>query len=313
MWSLSDSGRLTVSPSSSQLFEEEFVSLSCEDDGGSAEWTLRRNTSKETRTECGGDWGEGSGPSCDIIDSITLDSGVYWCESREGATGSPITITITGGPVILQSPVLPVMEGEDVTLCCRTKTSSHLPAHFYKDSFLVGAEPTGHMTLRRVSRADEGSYRCNISAQGESPPSWIYVTEKPTTAGPPSTPSSSSVLWSALPSVCVLVLMVLLVLLVLRCFNRKPKATEVGDGVRTPADLQQPIRGSRETDPAAVYSAVRRTEDVCYGKIVIRDVRPNRIRGPVSDPENVIYGQIIIRDQTGQKVQRPDGKYCLSE
>ncbi|XP_028419378.1 Fc receptor-like B [Perca flavescens] len=86
------------------------------------------------------------------------DSGVYWCESREGATSNSITITVTGGPVILQSPVLPVMEGEDLTLTCRTKRSSNLPAGFYKDGSFIRTEPAGHMTIHHVSRSDEGLY-----------------------------------------------------------------------------------------------------------------------------------------------------------
>ncbi|XP_071315430.1 Fc receptor-like protein 5 [Trachinotus anak] len=182
--------RLTVSPSSSQLFKGDSVSLSCEEDDSSAGWTLRRNTTKRQRTQCGADWGEAAGSSCIISYTLPLDSGVYWCESREGATSSSISISVSGGPVILQSPVLPVMEGHDVTLHCKTKTTpSTLPAAFYKDGSLIRTEPAGHMTIHHVSRSDEGLYRCNISGHGESPPSWISVTEKPTTLAPPPAPA----------------------------------------------------------------------------------------------------------------------------
>ncbi|XP_038579868.1 Fc receptor-like protein 5 [Micropterus salmoides] len=167
---------LTVSPSSSQLFEGESVSLSCEEDDSSAGWTLRRNTTRRTRTQCD-DWGEPAGSSCNISYIFPVDSGVYWCESREGATSNTISITVTGGPVILQSPVLPVMEGHDVTLHCKTKTpTSNLPAGFYKDGSLIRTEPTGHMTIHHVNKSDEGLYKCNISGRGESPSSWISVT-----------------------------------------------------------------------------------------------------------------------------------------
>ncbi|XP_074479838.1 cell adhesion molecule CEACAM20-like [Sebastes fasciatus] len=160
--------RLTLSPSSSQMFEGQSVSLSCEEDDGSAGWTLRRNITDETRTQCGAGWGRSDGSSCNISLMIARHSGVYWCESREGATSNTITVTVTGGPVILQSPVLPVMEGDDVTLLCRTKTSSSLPADFYKDGTLIRTEPAGHMTLYHVSRSDEGLYKCLISSD-ESP------------------------------------------------------------------------------------------------------------------------------------------------
>ncbi|XP_042257846.1 Fc receptor-like protein 5 [Thunnus maccoyii] len=175
---------LTVNPSSSQMFEGQFVSLSCEEDDSSAGWMLRRNTSRETSAECGAHWGRSGGSSCNITDIVPMDSGVYWCESREGATSNSINITVTGGSVILQSPVLPVMEGNDVTLHCKTKTSN-LPADFYKDGYLIRTEPTGHMTIHHVSKSNEGLYKCNISSHGESPPSWITVTGKPTTTAPP--------------------------------------------------------------------------------------------------------------------------------
>ncbi|XP_059210442.1 low affinity immunoglobulin gamma Fc region receptor III-like [Centropristis striata] len=178
---------LTVSLSSSQMFEGQSVSLSCEEDDSSAGWTLRRNTTRDTRTQCGAEWGQSAGSSCDISYIFPWDSGVYWCESREGATSNTINITVTGGPVILQSPVLPVMEGHDVTLRCKTETSSNLPAGFYKDGSFIRTEPEGHMTIRHVSRSDEGLYKCHISSVGESEPSWVTVTGKPTTTYSPPT------------------------------------------------------------------------------------------------------------------------------
>ncbi|XP_070849807.1 low affinity immunoglobulin gamma Fc region receptor III-A-like [Chaetodon trifascialis] len=174
--------RLTLSPSSSQLFSWKSVSLSCEEDSG---WTVRRNTTRETRTQCE-DWGQPAGSSCNISHIVRWDSGVYWCESREGATSNTINITVTDGPVVLQSPVFPVTEGHDVTLRCQTRTPpSNLPADFYKDGSLIRTEPTGHMTIQRVSKADEGLYRCRISSRGESPPSWIAVTDTPISTAPP--------------------------------------------------------------------------------------------------------------------------------
>ncbi|XP_026179930.1 high affinity immunoglobulin gamma Fc receptor I-like [Mastacembelus armatus] len=183
-----DQARLTLRPSSSQFFKRDFLSLSCEEDDSSAGWTLRRNTTRETRTQCGPDWGTSAGSSCTMSYIFPWDSGVYWCESREGATSQSINITVSGGAVILQSPVLPVMEGHDVTLHCKTKRPpSDLPADFYKQGSLMGTGPTGHVTILHVSKADEGVYRCNIRGHGESPPSWISVTEKPTTTAPPTT------------------------------------------------------------------------------------------------------------------------------
>ncbi|XP_040887667.1 Fc receptor-like protein 5 [Toxotes jaculatrix] len=175
--------RLTLSPSSSQLFRGQSVSLSCEEDDSSAGWTLRRNTTKR-QSQCGAGWGKPAGSSCTISYIVSLDSGVYWCESSEGETSKSINITVTDGPVILQSPVLPVMDGHDVSLLCKTQSApSDLPADFYKDGSFIRTEPTGHMTILRVSRSDEGSYSCKVRGHGESPPSWITVTERNTTLG----------------------------------------------------------------------------------------------------------------------------------
>ncbi|XP_047242835.1 Fc receptor-like protein 5 isoform X2 [Girardinichthys multiradiatus] len=170
---------LTVSPSRSQFFQGDSVSLSCEEDNISAGWTVRRNTTKETRAQCGDGWGKPGGLICNVTYLFILDTGVYWCESREGAASSSINLTVSGGSVILQSPVLPVMEGDDVTLSCQTKTSSNLPADFIKDGSLIRTEPAGHMTLHHVTSFDEGLYKYNIRGHGESPSSWISVSGGP--------------------------------------------------------------------------------------------------------------------------------------
>uniref|UniRef100_A0A671U625 Ig-like domain-containing protein n=1 Tax=Sparus aurata TaxID=8175 RepID=A0A671U625_SPAAU len=183
---------LKISPHRSQLFVGESVSLRCEEDDSSDGWTVTRNTSEGTRTQCGAGWGRKDGSSCNISSVRTWHSGVYWCESTGGAASSSINITVTGGAVILQSPVLPVMEGDDVTLTCTTKTSN-LSAAFYKDGSFIRTEPTGHMTIHHVSRSDEGLYKCNTISDGESPPSWISVTGQQVPCRPVSTQQSASV------------------------------------------------------------------------------------------------------------------------
>lgn len=81
-------------------------------------------------------------------------------------------------PVILQSPVLPMMKGDNVTLLCEIKnTQSTLPATFYKDNSIVGTEPRGHMIIYNVTKSHEGIYKCNMSV-GESPSSWLFIIGK---------------------------------------------------------------------------------------------------------------------------------------
>ncbi|XP_014827507.1 PREDICTED: protein turtle-like isoform X3 [Poecilia mexicana] len=211
--------RLTVSPSRSQFFEGESVTLICEDENSSDGGTVRRNTTRKL-SECKDGWGEADGSSCNMTYIMPDDTGLYWCESMSGSSSSSssIQLSVSGGSVILQSPVLPVMEGDDVTLSCRAKSPAHnLPAAFYKDGSFIGDGPSGHMTLLHVSSSDEGLYKCSISGQGESPSSSISVEEKPST-------TSSLFLLYGLSSLSAGVVLVLLVLLVKRHIKRKSKA-----------------------------------------------------------------------------------------
>ncbi|XP_014833453.1 PREDICTED: high affinity immunoglobulin gamma Fc receptor I-like [Poecilia mexicana] len=181
---------LTVSPSRSQFFEYESVTLTCEDENSSDGGTVRRNTTRGTRKRCGDGWWKLNGSTCSISYILERDSGLYWCESMSGSSSSSssIQLSVSGGSVILQSPVLPVMEGDDVTLSCRAKSPAlNLRAAFYKDGSFIGDGPSGHMTLLHVSSSDEGLYKCSISGQGESPSSRISVRDKPTVAPPTST------------------------------------------------------------------------------------------------------------------------------
>ncbi|XP_027866513.1 high affinity immunoglobulin gamma Fc receptor I-like isoform X3 [Xiphophorus couchianus] len=183
--------RLTVSPSRSQFFEYESVTLICEDENRSDGWTVRRNTTRGTRKRCEG-WGKLNGSTCNMNYLVPLDTGLYWCESMSGSSSSSssIQLSVSGGSVILQSPVLPVMEGDDVTLSCRARNPTHnLPAAFYKDGSFIGDGPSGHMTLLHVSSSDEGLYKCNVKGHGESPSSRISVKEKLITSSPPSSES----------------------------------------------------------------------------------------------------------------------------
>ncbi|XP_054912102.1 uncharacterized protein LOC129376519 [Poeciliopsis prolifica] len=148
---------LTVNPSRSQFFEEESVTLICEDENRSAGWTVRRNTSRGTRKPCGDGWGKADGSTCNMTYLIPEDSGLYWCESGSSSS-STSSSSSSSSSLILQSPVLPVMEGDDVTLSCRARNPTHnLPAAFYKDGSFIGDGSAGSMTLLHVSSSDEGS------------------------------------------------------------------------------------------------------------------------------------------------------------
>ncbi|XP_059210460.1 high affinity immunoglobulin gamma Fc receptor I-like [Centropristis striata] len=166
-------GAFRIIPSRLQVFEYESVSFQC---NGTTGWNVLRKIKTETST-CGLNWGVSTESFCSDKNLYTTDSGEYWCEAAGGERSNSVNITITDGSVILESPVLPVMEGDAVTLSCRNKiTPLNLTAGFYKDGRFMESSSTGKMTLEGVSKSDEGLYKCSISGAGESPESWLAVT-----------------------------------------------------------------------------------------------------------------------------------------
>ncbi|XP_046881823.1 sialoadhesin-like [Hypomesus transpacificus] len=176
-FSLSPAVSLSVSPSRSQFFNYNSFSLSCEEQGSSAGGRVRRTTTKGMSSECGGaGWGTLVGFSCYVKDLSPGDTGVYWCESGSGEHSHAVNITVHAGAVILDSPVLPVNEGQAVTLHCRYQTPpSDRTAAFYKDGSLVRTEAVGEMTIPAVTTSDAGLYKCSNSERGGSPESWLAV------------------------------------------------------------------------------------------------------------------------------------------
>ena len=79
------------------------------------------------------------------------------------------------GPVVLESPVHPVVEGEATTLSCRDEQASpDLTADFFKDGHLMERNSL-NLSILSVSKSNQGVYKCSISGAGESPESWLTV------------------------------------------------------------------------------------------------------------------------------------------
>ncbi|KAM6894698.1 putative high affinity immunoglobulin gamma Fc receptor IB [Lycodopsis pacificus] len=161
-----------IVPNRLQFFEYETVSFHCEGSDGSTQLRGIRNA-VEFISSCH----EGTLVlSCTIQRAYHGDGGEYWCETKGGERSNRVNISVTVGPVILESPVLPVRDGQDVTLSCRNKTtSSNITADFYKDGLLIRSSSTGNISILSVSRSDEGLYKCRISDGGESAESWLTV------------------------------------------------------------------------------------------------------------------------------------------
>ncbi|XP_075948382.1 Fc receptor-like protein 5 isoform X2 [Anarhichas minor] len=198
-----------IVPTKLQLFEYSSISINCEGFITTTGWTVMRKM-KGKVDECVSTWVTTPASVCAIKPVYLTDSGEYWCETGEERS-NVVNITVTAGNVILESPALPVKEGDTVTLRCRTKTtSSALIADFYKDDFLIGTDSTGEMTMLSVSKSNEGLYKCSISEFGESPQSWLAVRVHRET--PPSSDHSCHV-YLVLRTVFTIVMVALLLLL----------------------------------------------------------------------------------------------------
>ncbi|XP_018537432.1 low affinity immunoglobulin gamma Fc region receptor II-a isoform X2 [Lates calcarifer] len=177
-----DSGQaevsVTIAPKRSQFLKYENFVVSCVEDEHREEeeetrtgWRVMKRMEDGEVHECLS--------SCSVAAAFpATDSGLYWCETEWGTTSDAVNITVTGGSVILESPVLPVMEGDNVTLCCRNK-DGYLMADFYKDGIPMVTSSTLNVTINSVSKSDEGLYRCDIYGYGSSPESRLTVKAPP--------------------------------------------------------------------------------------------------------------------------------------
>ncbi|XP_053199657.1 low affinity immunoglobulin gamma Fc region receptor III-A-like [Scomber japonicus] len=200
---------LCIQPNRLQFLEYEPVYFHCEVIDGSTGWKIVYQ-SKQKIPNC-----YTNSSSCNIKNVYLEDSGEYWCEAAGGRRSNSINITVTAGSVILESPALPVMEGNPVTLRCRNKTTStNLTADFYKDGLFNRSSSTGKMIINSVSKSDKGLYKCNISGAGESPESWLAVRESNNNAPPPSSNTSSNTSFNTAPWIIVTVLLVVLLVVV---------------------------------------------------------------------------------------------------
>ncbi|KAK2810868.1 hypothetical protein Q5P01_000342 [Channa striata] len=162
---------LRIDPNKLQFFEYESISLRCVGSHGPSEWRVMKNFPSNSIR-----WATSAG-FLNITPALVSHSGEYVCENKAGERSNAINITITAGDVILESPALPVREGENVTLRCRKRSFPNLPSDFYKDGKLFNTGYLGEVIIDKVSKSDEGLYKCRISSsQGESAENWLTVT-----------------------------------------------------------------------------------------------------------------------------------------
>ncbi|XP_049424155.1 uncharacterized protein LOC125883716 [Epinephelus fuscoguttatus] len=207
---------LSVTPDRSQFFLHEEISLRCE--ANSTGWTVRRNASSETSQACKYGWGIPAESSCTNRDAYPSDTGVYWCESQQGACSNTVNITVAAGVVILESPTRPVMEGDNVTLRCSYKeedddeSTSDFSAAFFQNNVFIGNESAGKLVLSPVTKLAEGFYKCEHPTKVKSPQSWLAVTVRPQTLEAPPRP-----VMTLYRLICTILLFILFTAILIMC------------------------------------------------------------------------------------------------
>uniref|UniRef100_A0AAQ6ISU1 Ig-like domain-containing protein n=1 Tax=Anabas testudineus TaxID=64144 RepID=A0AAQ6ISU1_ANATE len=246
-----------VDPNRQQHFGYETFTVTCEGLNGLTGWRVMRKI-KGVIIPCASTWETSTGP-CEIKTAYPeIDSGEYWCEMGGLKRSKTVNITVTAASVILESPVLPVMEGDNMTLRCRKKqTPSNFTAEFYKDGFFMGSSSTGEMIIHGVSTSNEGLYKCSISGAGESAESWLTVTEHH--AIPPT------YFYYLLLCICVIALLfsLLLIMGLILCTRHKTTTRDTTNSPSIPQSSPPSETGFGQTSSAglqvATYTGVPHT------------------------------------------------------
>ncbi|KAL7875662.1 hypothetical protein AOLI_G00106250 [Acnodon oligacanthus] len=262
-------------------------------------------------------WGSVTGSTCNISSLNTSHTGVYWCESESGESSNPVNITVTNGLVILHSPVHPVTEGDPLTLHClyRNPKTSNLTAEFYKNGSLLQTQTTGEMTIRTVSKSDEGLYHCKNPEKGESPQSWISVRG-----------SDSKKVTVGVLVVLSLVLILIIILGLFWCYKKKKEdqqninqtpvqsqnpgftllqtdsGPEPGDLTYAQIDLKDKKKPKKTQNKLLEDDSAAGSSDVTYAQV---KTKKKKFRGKDSGPEpgDVTYAQINLKEKKPKKTQ----------
>ncbi|XP_075307793.1 high affinity immunoglobulin gamma Fc receptor I-like isoform X1 [Odontesthes bonariensis] len=194
-----DSASLHITPDKLQFFSYEQVTFRCESEFNDGVIKKLEGKLQSCKTP--------TRSTCSIKNLYPEDSGVYVCVAGRWDVSNIISINVTDGSVILESPAHPVMEGEAVTLSCRNKMKSfNFTTDFYKDGVHISSSSAGNVAIGRVSKSDEGLYKCNIPGVGESAESWLAVGGFTHLVSPPS--------WESTPWIVVAGLLMLLLVMV---------------------------------------------------------------------------------------------------
>ncbi|XP_058874534.1 Fc receptor-like protein 5 [Acipenser ruthenus] len=174
---------LTLEPPFPEIFTGETVTLRCGVEGGSAGWKyLWYKDSEDTPVPQTADRSI-TGDSYTITAAAVSDQGQYYCRGQRGdqplysQLSDKVILTVSDGQVILQTPSQPVFEGDSLTLRCRFRSYTATTVAFYKDNKELQSQAGTELSVARVSKSDEGSYKCRAWSSHYSAEVWVSVRE----------------------------------------------------------------------------------------------------------------------------------------
>ncbi|XP_053089503.1 Fc receptor-like protein 5 [Pangasianodon hypophthalmus] len=273
---------LIISPSRTQHFTADSLSLSCEDQSDSTGWTVRGYTHNETLFDCS----SVSGSTCNISSLSTSHTGVYWCQSESGGRSNSVIITVHNGDLILESPVHPVTEGNPLTLRCLNRSKiSDSGADFYKNDSILQSQTTGEMTISSVSESDEGFYHCKHPERGESPKSWVSVRV--------SASGSTGVIIGLSSAFVFVILMILLIPLL---HYKKKRGVEHQTPSAVNQDTNQPADGDNiyeNTNMRTTDDSAAEASNMLYSEVVTR--KKKQKDDSAAEASNMLYSEVVTR------------------
>ncbi|XP_058871760.1 Fc receptor-like protein 5 isoform X2 [Acipenser ruthenus] len=157
---------LTLEPPFPEIFTGETVTLRCGVEGGSTGWKYLWYKDSEDTPGLQTAGCSITGDSYTITAAAVSDQGQYFCRGQRKSRPSfsqlsnPVTVTVSDQWVILQTPPQPVFEGDTLTLRCHVWGYTATRFVFYKDNKWLQSQADTELSVDRVSKNDEGSYRC---------------------------------------------------------------------------------------------------------------------------------------------------------
>ncbi|MBN3298240.1 CEAM5 protein, partial [Amia calva] len=161
---------LSLSPEWTVLFPKESVTLRCgltgDSSAGQYNWYRAAEGKATEPVQCQ----KTNGDNCLVTFKDKSHNGLYWCEAQtEGERSASVHIRVVDHKVILQTPPLPLTEGDNVTLVCRDKSTFRNDSAytFFKDNKTLSDTTQNILRISPVRKDAEGIYRCQHSLDSE--------------------------------------------------------------------------------------------------------------------------------------------------